>query len=483
MAAQSNGEYQIVVSVGPEEALDELRRVLDSKHFVHAPKKRKFLQLICDFYLQGRAAELNEYLIGREVFDRDESYNPAADPIVRVGAHDIRKKLGLYYQNEGANDEVRLEIPVGSYEPVFNRRRQPSIEPRPTPESNSQAIRNSLAEAEPATEPVSGEVGVAPAMPAMPAKKDEVATKPTEHRNRWRKTAIALGVLSALLLVAAGGLAWNNANLRRQARAAAASTDHAGAVWRPFLESGSPTLLVLSNPAVYRLVNAGDPEVAVKNSVPLTPEQTAALTATLKENFAVRNISPDPRLLTSVDTYTGMGEAIGAQRVTDLLRTAGKSVALKRSRTVSAEDLKDHSVILFGSVWSNEWSGKLPLMEDFLFSGQATIENRNPRAGEQTVYRSRFDERTGRLIEDYALVTVKPNITEETAMMVLAGLRSAGTEAAAEFATSRRFLNEFNRRLAEAGSPRYYQALLKVGVENGIPTTISLDSIHELRAK
>jgi hypothetical protein len=99
-----------------EEVRQALSRVLTSKYFIHAPKKQKFLRLICEFYLNGRAGELNEYLIGREVFDRDEGYNPSVDPIVRVGAHDIRKKLELYYNHEGATDEFRLDIPIGSYE-------------------------------------------------------------------------------------------------------------------------------------------------------------------------------------------------------------------------------------------------------------------------------------------------------------------------------------------------------------------------------
>src|SRR5262249_55231304 len=95
--------------------------VLNSKHFVHAPMKQKFLRLTCDFHLNGRGPDLNEYLIGREVFGRDDSYNPATDPIVRVGAHGVREKLSLYYQKEGADDEIRIEIPVGTYEPAFIR--------------------------------------------------------------------------------------------------------------------------------------------------------------------------------------------------------------------------------------------------------------------------------------------------------------------------------------------------------------------------
>ncbi|MBP6823145.1 MAG: hypothetical protein KA368_16470, partial [Acidobacteria bacterium] len=100
-------------SINPDEIRLAIDRVMASKHFAHAPMKQKFLRLICEFHLAGRGAELNEYLIGREVFDRDNSYNPATDPIVRVGAHGVREKLERYYQKEGAGDEIQIEIPIG----------------------------------------------------------------------------------------------------------------------------------------------------------------------------------------------------------------------------------------------------------------------------------------------------------------------------------------------------------------------------------
>src|SRR5215216_1455079 len=108
-------------AVEPDDVRRALERILTSKHFVNAHKKKKFLRLICDFYVEGRAQELNEHMLGYDVFDRESSYNPSDDPIVRVFAHEIRKKLEAYYKNEGANDPVRLEIPAGSYQPVFTR--------------------------------------------------------------------------------------------------------------------------------------------------------------------------------------------------------------------------------------------------------------------------------------------------------------------------------------------------------------------------
>src|SRR5690349_21854926 len=111
----------VSANIEPDEIRLALERLLRSKYFVNAHKKQKFVRLICDYYLEGRAQELNEHILGYDVFGRDNSYNPSNDPIVRVFAHEIRKKLEAYYVNEGAADPVRLEIPAGSYQPVFTR--------------------------------------------------------------------------------------------------------------------------------------------------------------------------------------------------------------------------------------------------------------------------------------------------------------------------------------------------------------------------
>ncbi len=467
MAAEVDRNIPSFQTVTREEMVEALEQVLGSKYFAHAPMKQKFLRVISEFYLSGRAPELNEYLIGREVYSRDDSYDPATDPIVRVGAHSVREKLELYYHKEGANDKIRIEIPIGSYEPIFachDSRSLDSKRPGPLPE------------------PADADDGSSAGTSEVPAYRARTTTAV------WKRPVPLLAAGVAVLLAAVFVLLYLNFDLRREQQIPR-PTDRAsyGNVWQPFLRSEEPTLLVLSNPVVYRLLNAGDREAVSKNSVGLPPEQAAQLTQALKDTFAVRNGPPNPRLVLSLDTYTGMGEAIGVQRVTDLLRSAGKNILLKRSRTVSAEDLKNHHVILLGSVWANEWSGKLAVLDEFSYTSQATIENHHPLQGEEKVYRSRYDERTGLLLEDYALVTVKPNISEGNVVMVLAGLRSAGTEAAAEYVTSKTFLNELNERLSQMadsnGPPKYYQALLKVGVENAIPTTISLLTIHELRGQ
>jgi hypothetical protein len=241
---------------------------------------------------------------------------------------------------------------------------------------------------------------------------------------------------------------------------------------------------VLSNPPVYRFWNPADHKSLSRISINLSPGETAALEATLgRERFVLKH-NPLPRLVLSYDEYTGVGEAVGLYRLTTLFKGLGKDATLKQSRTVSAEDMKNHNVILLGSVWVNEWSGKDLIKEDFGSGASATIVNYNPLPGEEREYGAKFDEETGRLIEDYGLITIKPNISEKNTIMVLAGTHSEGTEAAAEYLTSDDNLAYLNQRLLslKSPSPKYFQVLLKVKVDNGIPTIISLVTVRELHS-
>src|SRR5260370_39893402 len=95
------------------EKRDELRRVLQSKHFANAPKKSRFLEFAAEQTLLGNAEKLNEYLIGVEVYGRGADFSPQQDPIVRVQAHEIRRALRKYYEEEGQSNSLRMDFPPG----------------------------------------------------------------------------------------------------------------------------------------------------------------------------------------------------------------------------------------------------------------------------------------------------------------------------------------------------------------------------------
>lgn len=102
-----------------EQVRAALARVLASGEFQGSDRLCRFLRFTVDSRLRGQQEHIKEYLIGREVFDRNGDYDPRIDPIVRVEARRLRKKLDEYYAGAGASDPVRIDFPKGSYVPVF----------------------------------------------------------------------------------------------------------------------------------------------------------------------------------------------------------------------------------------------------------------------------------------------------------------------------------------------------------------------------
>lgn len=90
--------------------------------FANSARMQRFLKLVVDYALSGRATELKEYLIGVEAFDRNASFDPREDPIVRVEARRLRNKLKQYYEGPGRDDEILIEFTKGGYVPRFLHR-------------------------------------------------------------------------------------------------------------------------------------------------------------------------------------------------------------------------------------------------------------------------------------------------------------------------------------------------------------------------
>jgi Tol biopolymer transport system component len=114
----------------PQAIREQLQRILISPVFLHSDRLRRFLTHCVDAALEGRADDLKEYIIGVAAFDRPVHYNPAEDPIVRVEARRLRRKLDEYYQSYGAADAIVIHLPKGGYLPAFELRKSPPAPPR-----------------------------------------------------------------------------------------------------------------------------------------------------------------------------------------------------------------------------------------------------------------------------------------------------------------------------------------------------------------
>lgn len=107
-----------------EEAIrDELCRILDSAIFIQSNRLSRFIRFTVEMTLEGKAETLKEYLIGTAVYNRNASYHPTEDSIVRTEARRLRRKLKEYYESMGKDDPVLIDYRPGRYVPSFRRGR------------------------------------------------------------------------------------------------------------------------------------------------------------------------------------------------------------------------------------------------------------------------------------------------------------------------------------------------------------------------
>ena len=108
--------------VSPLQAREQLQRLITSRTFRQSKKLVRFLTFIVERALLEQGEQLNEYLVGVEVYERPASFDPQIDTIVRTEARRLRKKLQDYYDTEGTHDTVVIDVPKGAYAPVFRER-------------------------------------------------------------------------------------------------------------------------------------------------------------------------------------------------------------------------------------------------------------------------------------------------------------------------------------------------------------------------
>ena len=100
----------------------QLSKILSSTTFARSGRLSRFLNFTVEQTIQGHGDHLKEFVIGIEVFDKGEAYDPRMDPIVRVEARRLREKLKKYYQTEGREDPLNINFPTGTYVPVVETR-------------------------------------------------------------------------------------------------------------------------------------------------------------------------------------------------------------------------------------------------------------------------------------------------------------------------------------------------------------------------
>ncbi|HUY95930.1 MAG TPA: hypothetical protein VMU71_11550, partial [Terracidiphilus sp.] len=98
---------------------EQLNRLLAHPLFANSKRYPALLAYAVEQTLLGHATELKERSIGVEVFGKAPTYDTNADPVVRITAGEVRKRLTQYYYDPEHRGELVMELPTGGYMPQF----------------------------------------------------------------------------------------------------------------------------------------------------------------------------------------------------------------------------------------------------------------------------------------------------------------------------------------------------------------------------
>jgi len=180
-AAVAAQELEAAPADSDEAVRAALERVLGSPDLCTSPRLGAFLRYVVGRTLEGRADQIKGYTIAVEALGRPPSFDPQADPIVRVEATRLRRALQNYYNTVGLADPVLIHIPKGGYVPQFQVRTVRAAATAPAPPAVLPEPERRAGDA------ASQELGSPP----------PVVSRPRFGRLRWAAAAAVAGVLLA----------------------------------------------------------------------------------------------------------------------------------------------------------------------------------------------------------------------------------------------------------------------------------------------
>ena len=357
----------------------QLKRIQDSHAFCNSARAKEFLSYVIENVLEGRMEQLKERSIGVSLFHRAPTYVTGEDPIVRVKAAEVRKRLAQYYSEDESVPEVKIEIPVGSYVPKFHWR--------------------------PVTEP---EVP-----PAKAEVVEEVVPRDAPRiKHRGWQIAVAASVLVILGVVLA-------TTIRKQA----GEKSQFDQFWAPVFSSGQSVLICLSSPVTYAINS--------KLFALAGPARQGMYDSQVKRDSTPLQLDPDTPLrwkdLTPlVDYAVNKDDVYVAAELTELFARIHKGSQVRIGHDFNYEDLRNSPAVLVGA-FDNPWTMRVDTELPILFQEPGMIVE---RGGQGRVWRMEGDKRGTR---DFAIIARLRNSKTGQFLMIAAGIGMVGTQAAGRF--------------------------------------------------
>ncbi|HKQ86895.1 MAG TPA: hypothetical protein VJS43_09005 [Candidatus Acidoferrales bacterium] len=459
----------------PEDIQKQLNKIVHSKSFRHASALQRLLQYLISKALEDPFADIKEYTIGMEVFDRGPDYDPQSDTIVRVQIHRLRLKVKEYYETEGIADPILVDVPKGHYIPTFEFR------------NGSLKTSGTDATAPEKKEPtdIAETPAAALAQPQSPVAGGFFSRGPAIF-------ALALLILAVGIFIGTHWQQWRGGTLSGTAAGRAsggAPRDAATDFWRGFLGNDASPVVGYAD-AVY-LVDGAEDLFRFRRGA-------SDYTGTVVDPHLAQQFASSPGLVARAgplyyeDGNTGTGDLQSVFVLTRLFTQMGLQMVVKRCRLITIDDLQQHDVILLGSPEENDAVAQLSQPSDFVWNRLDVADpwkgeyvNRRPQPGESVSYKTERDPSTQEIKTDFGLITLQPGAAPNRRIVMLGGLDTSGVAGAAQFVTSPAHMAELRSKLESLsawkgeGVAPSFQALLRVDVERGNDVfDVHLISVH-----
>jgi len=417
-----------------ETILSELEEVLASPHFCNSKRYPTLLRYIVENTLAGKVELLKERTLGVEVFDRPPTYDTNTDTVVRYTAGEVRKRLLLYYSERGHSAAIRISLPVGSYVAEFVHGHDDGDEVHEIRTGEHHDAESTVQAGVEVHEPESGSLAAVSDELANGLPVVHPAAKPATSSGQAKRWLWAVAITTVVCAIAIAS--WSRYRTSQPPSAV-------DAFWGPVLHD-QRTMIICTGSSIFAPQNKSGVQTAGKD----------------------------------IDyTFVSMQIASAIAQVSSETEHAGAATQLASAATAALPDLREHSVTLLGG-YNNQWTLRLvePLRFHFV-QGQYPDEIIADR-GQPQVRWERDRSLPYSSADDYALVARFRDATIGGWVVVLAGLGRNGTEAAAQFATSPRYMQQLRDRVKGDFSNRNLEAVIKVSVIDGKTGAPSIVAVY-----
>jgi hypothetical protein len=413
----------------------QVDRILQSPPFRTSRQCQDLFRYVVEHSLNGYDDSLRERVIGVEVFGRAPDYDTAEDPVVRLRAADVRKRLAQYYQaRHNEPGHWKIEIPTGSYKAQFH--------PVEAPSSQGSA---------PASE-------VLPQRVLLPESRVDVAGS-NARRDKQKRLALLIllaGVVATLFATLA---------LTRKGPPVESALDQ---FWKPILRNKGPVLLCTGSNRVYRLSEQA--RYRYRKSHPRSEDDTPNFESLVPREDLKKFTGDD--FVPVKNTYLTIGDASATAEISSLFTSHERAYDLRFGSDLSFGDLRQGSAVLIGA-FNNSWTLQMTDSLRFVFEdGDTPQMHLKDRTDTSRMWWPKFSE--GKFSDDYAIVSRILDVKTGSALVTIAGLGHFGTHAAGDFVTNPQMIADLVRQLPRDWSSKNMQIVLHTDVVNDIaaPPTI-----------